>query len=420
MPGDAVLKQAAQKKLQVRRWLQQLLKANLLRGSIDDGVSVHDLVRDCMMQRADAAGEGGLRALQREAVRLLVEAFDAGGPAASYASASLQWHVRQARQPGVDVHADALLMGVLGHGHGAIRKQGALGIGVSELHDAADACDAAGEHVLAAELVFATCAVRDSAAGAEARRAWASLQQLEALGGSSSTSRALESRVLGTLVIATEGGYAFGSAEHEALLQRMGVLGRRALLEQGGEAGAASRAMMDAQVSVGSATLMAVFALEGTAAYPGPMTREMVVQAGALWKDYREAYLQASACATDAGYASVLSSYWMLGVVNTTRQHVLPDFDAVAICGAGGARIRESIDRCARARRIPRTQRFVHTPWPHPLRTPRRRARTHNQEVGAPSALSYRSRSGTTLPRSTPSPRATFSVSTPSFLAWSR
>eukprot|EP00966_Prymnesium_polylepis_P053607 1239383-Prymnesium_polylepis.1 len=146
MPGDAALKQAAQKKLQVRRWLQQLLKANLVRGSIEDGVSVHDLVRDCMMQRADATGEGGLRGMQREAVRLLVDAFDAGGPAASYASASLQRHVRQARQPDVDVHADALLMGVLRHGHGAMRKQGALGVGVSELHDAADARDAAGEH----------------------------------------------------------------------------------------------------------------------------------------------------------------------------------------------------------------------------------------------------------------------------------
>eukprot|EP00966_Prymnesium_polylepis_P181956 4214973-Prymnesium_polylepis.2 len=43
MPGDAALKQAAQKQRQVRKWLQQLLKANLLRGSIEGGVAVHDL-----------------------------------------------------------------------------------------------------------------------------------------------------------------------------------------------------------------------------------------------------------------------------------------------------------------------------------------------------------------------------------------
>ena len=35
-------------------------------------MSVHDLVRDCMIRRAEASGEGGMRALQREAVPLLL------------------------------------------------------------------------------------------------------------------------------------------------------------------------------------------------------------------------------------------------------------------------------------------------------------------------------------------------------------
>ena len=52
-----------------------------------------------------------------------------------------------------------------------------------------------------------------------------------------------------------------------------------------------------------AAAMMAAFALEGVAAYPGPMTREMVVQAGAHWKDFREAFAQASACAAEAGWS---------------------------------------------------------------------------------------------------------------------
>ena len=38
---------------------QQLLKGSLLRGSMDTGVSAHDLVRDCMVRRAETR-EGGL------------------------------------------------------------------------------------------------------------------------------------------------------------------------------------------------------------------------------------------------------------------------------------------------------------------------------------------------------------------------
>ena len=77
IPGDDAVKQSAQKRLQLRRWLQQLLKANIVRGSIEAGVAVHDLVRDCMIRRAEASCEGGVRALQREAVPLLLATYDA-------------------------------------------------------------------------------------------------------------------------------------------------------------------------------------------------------------------------------------------------------------------------------------------------------------------------------------------------------
>ena len=104
-----------------------------------------------------------------------------------------------------------LLKRVLTHESGDVRKQGAVGIGVDQLRAAADACDASGLHLHAAELMYAGCAIRNSAAGAEARRAWASLNRLEQAGCGCAASRALESRVLNVLSLATEGGFALGS-----------------------------------------------------------------------------------------------------------------------------------------------------------------------------------------------------------------
>ena len=62
LPGS----EAPINKRQARQCLKQLLKANILRGSIEGGVSVHDLIRDCMLRRAEAARDGGLRATQRD------------------------------------------------------------------------------------------------------------------------------------------------------------------------------------------------------------------------------------------------------------------------------------------------------------------------------------------------------------------
>jgi len=50
-------------KVKTRKWLSLLLKGSLLSGSTAKGVSVHDLVRDVMIERAEAA-EGGMLLLQ--------------------------------------------------------------------------------------------------------------------------------------------------------------------------------------------------------------------------------------------------------------------------------------------------------------------------------------------------------------------
>ena len=337
LPGSVV-----PHKRQVCQWLKQLLKANILRGSIDDGVSVHDLVRDCMIRRAEAARKGGLRATQREAVPLLLAAFEAGGPAAGYVSASLHWHVRQAQQPNAAIRTDAVLMRVLTHESGNVRKQGALGIGVSKLLAAADACDSGGKHLEAAELMWAASTVRGNAAGAELQRAWASIKLLETAGRGSSASRALESRVLNELYMASEGSFAFESVEHNKLIERARVLARWASAQ--GMA-TASKEAFDAELGLVFAEASTAWGLENHTGYFGPMTRDKVIRAYALWCDVEAHCLKAEAAAPDAASAMGARGYDAYSTVFLPRQHASPEFSPAAAFGKGGARLRETIER---------------------------------------------------------------------------
>ena len=347
MVSDDATKRAAQQKRQVRRWLMQLLKANVMRGSIEKGVSVHDLVRDCMIQRAEASRDGGLPALQREAVPLMLIAFDSDGPAASYVSGSLQWHVRQARQPDLAIHADALMMRVLTHNDTEIRKQGALGVGMDALRAAADVCDDAGEHFTAAELMWAACAVRGTAAGAEAQRATASLQKLNEMGRESTASRALERNVLGTLFFVTEGGHTYGSTEHNAVMDRMAALGRRASV--GGVDGKASCAVskeaMDAEFQLAAVHWMAAMSLDGTTVYPGKITLEVLMQVDAHQNEAMKHTANAAALAPKAAFETALWGWYHLHAFYWCRRHVLPTFSFEDAFGAGGERLRRTIER---------------------------------------------------------------------------
>ena len=334
----------AQQMRQVRRWLQQLVKANIMRGSIEGGVAVHDIVRDFMISRAEAAPEGGLRTTQREAVKRFLAAFDARNSASGYISASLHWHVRQAQQADVAIHADVELMRVLTHESGDIRKQGAIGIGLGKLRAAADACDAAGDNLEAAQVMFAAATLRGSAAGAETRRAWVSLRLLEEAGHGSSASRGLENRVLGALCVATEGGFAFGSAEHDMLLARMKALG--AELSAGMAAGGmASKEVMDAEFAQGLSETMSAIKWEQITGYSGLLTHEDVECAHVQWSLGGRHFLAAMAAAPDATSSVVVSSWCAWMALACQRQHALPAFSFEALCGEGGALLRDTIEK---------------------------------------------------------------------------
>ena len=302
----------AQTKRRVRRAMQLLLKANIVRGSLDGGVSVHDLVRDVMIRRAEATREGGLRQTQRAAVPLLLAAFEAGGSVASYVSEKLHWHVRQCQQPKVAVHSDPLLMSLITHHTVDVRKQAALGIGVEKLREAANACDASGSHLEAASLMWAACALRSVAAGAEAKAAWQSLKQLEAAGRGSVASRELESTVLSMLSSATSGGYVFGSEEHASLLKRMDEL-------------ASGQATFSSEIARGINALMATHAIEGIAGY-APVTPQAIRRSNEHVQVMVQSFANAAAAAPNESTAVAMGSWWSYSFVHSARTNALPEF----------------------------------------------------------------------------------------------
>lgn len=343
-------------KLRLRRWLAHLLNASLLSRSSDGGIHVHDLIRDVMISRAEASA-GGMLALQRAVLALFLadhdeqSAKEASGKEASsrpggvgelskiFIVRTLRHHVACSQQPGVALHHDRLLMRVLTHKGAEIRKQAALGVGMTTLRAAADACDASTEHLEAAQLMLAACAERDGAAGAEAKRAWSSLKLLEGAGGGSSESHMLELRALNILFMATEGGFAVGSEEHTSAMARMKTLARAR--------GAAlpSQELMEVEVSLGIACIVPAFSLDGISDYPGPMTRETTVQAFGHYCEWAKHMANAAAAAPDEATSLVWWANFALPVLMCPRQHALVEFNPVAECGEGGARLRQTIER---------------------------------------------------------------------------
>jgi hypothetical protein len=176
-----------------------------------------------MIRRAKAR-HGGLQAMQREVVPLLLAAFGADGLASDHVMSSLHWHIRHAQQKGIPIQDDVLLMRVLTHESAVVRKNGAIGIGLDHLRTAADQCDEAGQHLKASELMYAASAGAGNAAGEDLQRAWSSLRQLEAAGAGSSASRALESHILSVLAFAIDGGFPVASAVLTSLIDRIAAL----------------------------------------------------------------------------------------------------------------------------------------------------------------------------------------------------
>ena len=343
--GVAGMRAATSPHLKLRKWLSALLKASLLLGNIANGIYAHDLLRDISIRRAEAAREGGLGTLQREVVPLLLAALDAGGAAASYILSGLHWHVRQAQKPDLAIHSDAMLMSVLSHKSADVRKQGATGIGVDKLSSAADACEKSGEHLQAAQLLWAVCSVRGQAADTELRRAWAAIKELEAAGRGSLTSRALESRVLNMLNL--HGRYAFRSDEHNEALARLKQLAsmQETVSSHLVDGSAADKEIMEVEHGLALTAAFASWSCENVSGYSGPVTREGVEQSYTHLCEHAEHDLKAVAAAPDQASAMAMRSMYSWAYVAQPRMHALSTFSPVSAFGEGGARLRDTVER---------------------------------------------------------------------------
>ena len=134
---------------------------------------------------------------------------------------------------------------------------------------------------------------------------------------------------------------------------------------------------MEVEASLGIAEIVPAFSLEGIADYAGRMTHETLVQAHGHLRKWATHMANAAGAAPDEATALVWRANYALPVLMCPRHHILEQFCPVAMCGEGGAYLRETIERCGRP------------PLPSPT------ARPSLRELTLPVALPV----GTTLTR---------------------
>ncbi|KAL1503635.1 hypothetical protein AB1Y20_012109 [Prymnesium parvum] len=244
----------------VRRWLLQLLRVSLLRGSIEAGIAAHGLAHDLFALRADTPA-GALHTTQRAVAALLLDAFDAlpddapppsarlslsapspaspappaarralseasagGGAAlAGYVCSTLHHHLAAALDEPALAHAerladDALWMRAACHAHDAIRAEAAAAVGGGAVERAARRCEREGRWREAAELMYTASVEAEGGGAAQLQRAARACRRVDP---PTAASRALEARVLGALL---RGGSLADDTERQSLAERISEL----------------------------------------------------------------------------------------------------------------------------------------------------------------------------------------------------
>jgi hypothetical protein len=150
----------------MRRTLKSLLSAHLLQGSIENGVQMHDIVRDLVRSRL--GGDDGIREKQRAVVGALIAAcpenggWPDGDVVGQFAALALEFHVSEALLPNplVDTEAHEWLL----HADALVVAHVATAIGSTSLEALAAAKEAAGELVGAARVAWASRLVQNTPA----------------------------------------------------------------------------------------------------------------------------------------------------------------------------------------------------------------------------------------------------------------
>ena len=214
-----------------RKWLASLQRASLLHDN-SNGIFVHDLVRDVMIDRADQ-GEGGVTRLQRSVLEHFLDAYDGkavmnssktsidmSDPLREFILKSIKHHVTHSQDPEVNLWEDELLMRVLTHKSNMVCARAVRGIGMEELMEAIRDSEGAGCWFEAALLCLAAASVLLSHSGEVLKRGLAAIGNVP----ESNESRAVETKIITMLTVCTTGGYKMDSPEHRGLLDRLGVL----------------------------------------------------------------------------------------------------------------------------------------------------------------------------------------------------
>ena len=289
-----------------------------------------------------AAMDGGMTALQREAVKLLIKAFDEQESAASYVSERLCWHVGQARAPATTIDADEVLMPLITHKSEPIRAQAVRGLGVEAVLGDANACDARGVHLTAAKLAFSACAGKGNAAAFEGERVWESLKKLSP---SEVTTEALtlEMNALMCIVISTNSNQQRDSTSNQDVVARMTELGQ--LLTEGTQAGATATGSddaMQAEIGLSIVEAMKSWAIEGLQDY-AVATPEVVTEShGNFRKTVQHLHNAAAAAPNEAGRNTCLNLA-MFFALDYSRK-LTDNYDLPYFYGEGGKWLRDLVD----------------------------------------------------------------------------
>ena len=94
----------------IRRWLKKLLDRNLLQGNINEGVCMHDIVRDLMRERIgdeDAIGERQRTVVEAFARICPADGWLTGDSVGRYATLALREHMKDALLPDPLANIDA-------------------------------------------------------------------------------------------------------------------------------------------------------------------------------------------------------------------------------------------------------------------------------------------------------------------------
>jgi hypothetical protein len=328
--------------VQVRRWLSQLLRSSLLVEQGAGHVSVHDLIRDVMISRAEAA-VGRLVGLQRDVVRLFLAAFDEGATNKAikrFIIKSLRHHVAHAQHPDVLLRNDQLLLSALAHSDTTICGSAGRSIGLERLLSEATASEAAGAWWESARLSFAAATIHGQLAGVELIRAWHAIGQMQ----ETEASMALESRVLNLLGLVTEGGFVFGSPEHKAVTNRAKELGELALAAAS-DMTASDADLFERVLGWSNFHWHEAFSLTGVMVFQGDLTQELLSKAYAATVLMRHGLQVAARVAPDVARTDFAAQYATNAGVLLAQLHMLPEFDKTAFFGENGSLLSAHIAR---------------------------------------------------------------------------